>query len=133
MRLNHLDLYVPDVSVTADFFVTHFDLELVAMRGVGGLAILKDESGLEIVISHPIAKFGGASQSELARETYHIGFILPERDDVDRIYASLSRSGVSLDGEPRSMRGSWLFYCTAPGRILIEVGWRPQTTAQPAD
>lgn len=125
MRLNHLDFYVPDVAATVDFLTRYFELSLVEMRGQNGLAILNDTAGLEIVISHPVAKFGGADQVALDRETYHIGFMLPERDDVDRLWQRLKAGGCSELGEPRAMRGGWLFYCTAPGRISIEVGWRP--------
>lgn len=125
MRLNHLDFHVPDIAETADFFIRHFGLKLKDMRGNNGLAILEDDAGLEIVFSHAIAKFGTADQVELQRQTYHIGFILPERVDVDAVHAGLAAAGAALSGPPAAMRGGWLFYCTAPGNILVEVGWRP--------
>lgn len=125
MRLNHLDFHVPDIAETADFFIRHFGLKLKDMRGNNGLAILEDDAGLEIVFSHAIAKFGTADQVELQRQTYHIGFILPERTDVDAVHAGLAAAGAILSGPPAAMRGGWLFYCTAPGNILVEVGWRP--------
>ena len=95
------------------------------MRGQNGLAILEDDAGLEIVLSHAIAKFGAADQVELQCQTYHIGFILPERADVDAVHAGLTAAGAAFSGPPVAMRGGWLFYCTAPGNILVEVGWRP--------
>ncbi|WP_049734391.1 VOC family protein [Rhizobium ecuadorense] len=125
MRLNHLDFHVPDITETADFFIRHFGLTLKDMRGNNGLAILEDDAGLEIVLSHAIAKFGSADQVEIGRQTYHIGFILPERADVDTVHAGLVAAGAVLSGPPAAMRGGWLFYCTAPGNILVEVGWRP--------
>jgi catechol 2,3-dioxygenase-like lactoylglutathione lyase family enzyme len=125
MRLNHLDFHVPDIAASADFFTRHFGLKLLGMRGQNGLAILEDDEGLEIVLSHPVAKLGGADQQELQRQTYHIGFILPERPDVDRMHQSLLEAGAALSGPPMALRGGWLFYCTAPGNILVEVGWRP--------
>ncbi len=124
MRLNHLDFHVHDLATTAEFFTRHFGLTLKDMRGQNGLAILSDDAGLEIVLSHAIAKFGTADQVELQRQTYHIGFILPEREDVDRVYAGLAAAGAALSGPPAAMRGGWLFYCTAPGNILVEIGWR---------
>ena len=126
MRMNHLDLHVPDVAVTSGFLVQHFDLTLREMRGANGLAILNDEAGLEIVISKPVEQLGGSDQLKLGANTYHIGFMLPEKDAVDRLYDKLRRAGAELWSEPGAMRGGWLFYCLAPGRILIEVGWRPQ-------
>jgi catechol 2,3-dioxygenase-like lactoylglutathione lyase family enzyme len=125
MRLNHIDLYVPDVAATRDFFIRYFALKLRQSRGADGLAILEDDSGLEIVLSHPIENFGGADQVRLGVDTYHIGFIQTERADVDRIHHALKSDHAELVGEPRQMRGGYLFYCTAPGRILVEVGWRP--------
>ncbi|ARO22391.1 VOC family protein [Rhizobium sp. S9] len=125
MRLNHLDFHVADIAETADFFIRHFGLKLKDMRGNNGLAILNDDTGLEIVFSHAIPKFGTADQVEIGRQTYHIGFILPERGDVDTVHAGLVAAGAVLSGPPAAMRGGWLFYCTAPGNILVEVGWRP--------
>ncbi|EJC82429.1 LOW QUALITY PROTEIN: lactoylglutathione lyase-like lyase [Rhizobium leguminosarum bv. trifolii WSM2297] len=125
MRLNHLDFHVPDIAATVDFFIRHFGLRLKDMRGNNGLANIEDDTGLEIVLSHAIAKFGTADQVEIGRQTYHLGFILPERADVDRVYAELAAVDAALSGPPAAMRGGWLFYCTAPGNILVEIGWRP--------
>lgn len=94
------------------------------MRGANGLAILNDDSGLEIVVSRPVEKFGGAEQQALGVVTYHLGFIQPERAEVDRLYRELKDGDAELVGEPREMRGGYLFYCLAPGRVMIEVGWR---------
>jgi catechol 2,3-dioxygenase-like lactoylglutathione lyase family enzyme len=124
MRMNHLDLHVPDVAATSDFFVQYFGLKLCEMRGVNGLAILNDDAGLELVISRPVEKLGSADQVKLGARSYHIGFILPARHDVDQLHERLRQSNVEL-GEPQAMRGGWLFYCTAPGGVLVEVGWRP--------
>ncbi|WP_105415041.1 VOC family protein [Neorhizobium sp. T25_27] len=125
MRMNHIDIHVPDVAATTAFLVRHFGLTLREMRGANGLAILNDDAGLEIVVSHPVEKFGGAEQRSLGVVTYHLGFIQPERAEVDRLYGELQASDAELVGEPREMRGGYLFYCLAPGRVMIEVGWRP--------
>ena len=107
MRLNHLDFHVPDITATADFFIRHFGLMLKDMRGQNGLAILTDDAGLEIVLSHAIAKFGTSDQVELQRQTYHIGFILADRAHVDAVHAGLVASGADLSGPPATMRGVW--------------------------
>ncbi|MDR6816619.1 catechol 2,3-dioxygenase-like lactoylglutathione lyase family enzyme [Neorhizobium sp. 2083] len=124
MRMNHIDIHVPDVAATSAFLIRHFGLTLREMRGVNGLAILEDDSGLEIVVSRPVEKFGGAEQQALGAVTYHLGFIQPERAEIDRLYRELQAGDAELVGEPREMRGGYLFYCLAPGRVLIEVGWR---------
>jgi catechol 2,3-dioxygenase-like lactoylglutathione lyase family enzyme len=125
MRLNHLDLHVPDVAAARDFFVDIFGLSVVETRGQDGLAILNDDAGLELILSRPIEKFGGADNLMTGVNTYHVGFILPERAEVDAVYARLVAAGFEAWHEPRAIRGGWLFYAMGPGRILVEVGWRP--------
>ena len=124
MRLNHLDLHVSDFAETRNFFVTNFGFRHLETKGDDGLAILQDDAGLELVISRPIAKLGGADQAALGVVTYHIGFLLPSRDDVDALYARLVAAGIELSAAPRAMRGGWVFYVTAPGKILVEVSSR---------
>ena len=121
MRLNHLDLHVPDVAETRDFFVRYFGLVHVETRGLNGLAILHDDAGLELVISRPVEKFGGADTPTAGHNTYHIGFTLPAREDVDALHAELVSVRAEIWSPPKEIRGGWLFYCFAPGRILVEV------------
>lgn len=123
MRLNHIDLHVPDVAATAEFFTTYLGLTLIDTRANGGLAILSDGHGLELVLSHAIAKFGSTDQAERQLVSYHIGFILADRDAVDRVYAAMAAGGLDLQ-PPREMRGGWLFYGYAPGHVLVEIGAR---------
>lgn len=124
MKLNHLDLHVPDIAATADFLIEHFGLRLVEMRGAHGLAILTDDAGLELIISHAIEKFGAADQSVSKTVSYHVGFIVADRAEVDATYLGLKTCGAELWGEPREIRGGWAFYCLIPGHILVEVGAR---------
>jgi catechol 2,3-dioxygenase-like lactoylglutathione lyase family enzyme len=125
MRLNHLDLHVPDVAATRDFFRDHLGFTEIETRGTNGLAILHDDAGLELVISRPIEKLGGGDTPTAGVNTYHIGFMQPSRAQVDDLFERLRAAGAEIWTEPQAMRGGWLFYCFAPGRILIEIGWRP--------
>jgi catechol 2,3-dioxygenase-like lactoylglutathione lyase family enzyme len=125
MRLNHLDLHVPDVAATRDFFRDHLGFSEIETRGANGLAILQDDASLELVISRPFEKFGGGDNLTAGVNTYHIGFMQPSRAMVDALFERLRAAGAEMGGEPQALRGGWLFYCFAPGRILIEVGWRP--------
>lgn len=124
MKLNHLDLHVPDVGATTAFFRRYFGLALIDTRANGGLAILSDGAGLELVLSHAIAAFGSVDQSERKTVSYHIGFIVDDRAEVDRVNALMRAEGLAVE-PPREMRGVYLFYCHAPGHILVEVGARP--------
>lgn len=121
MRLDHLDIHVLDVAKTRDFFVHHFGLRELETRGANGLSILTDDAGLELVISLPIAKFGGSDPVGSGVVTYHIGFTLNSRRDVDDVFERLNCEAGNAIMPPRNMRGLYLFYCTAPGGILVEV------------
>lgn len=91
MRLNHLDLHVPDVAATRDVLVAVFGLNAVETRGSNGLAILRDDAGLELVISRPVERFGGADTVSVGRNTYHIGFMQPSREAVDVLFERANR------------------------------------------
>ncbi|MDL2410217.1 VOC family protein [Rhizobium calliandrae] len=130
MRLNHLDLHVPDVAATRDFLVSVFDFTEIETGRANGRAILRDDAGLELVISRPVEAFGAADSVSVGRNTYHIGFMLPSRVAVDAQFERVKLAGCEIWKPPSAMRGGWLFYCFAPGRILIEVGWRPEPAAQ---
>ena len=121
MILNHLDLHVPDVTATREFFVQHFGFRHQDTRGADRLAILYDDAGLELVISEPISKLGGAEQVALELMTYHIGFRLSSTKDVDDVYFGLHAGQSQPIDPPKKMRGRYLFYCVAPGNILVEV------------
>jgi catechol 2,3-dioxygenase-like lactoylglutathione lyase family enzyme len=121
MILNHLDLYVPDVATTRDFFMRHFGFRHQDTRGADRLAILHDDAGLELVISKPISQLGGAEQVALGLTTYHIGFRLPSAQKVDEVFGCLQAGSDQQIDPPRKIRGRYLFYCLAPGNILVEV------------
>ena len=121
MILNHLDLYVPDVPTTREFFMRHFGFRHQDTRGADRLAILHDDAGLELVISNPISQLGGAEQVTLGQTTYHIGFRLPSAENVDEVFDGLRAGSSQRIDPPRKIRGRYLFYCLAPGNILVEV------------
>jgi catechol 2,3-dioxygenase-like lactoylglutathione lyase family enzyme len=123
MRLNHLDLHVPDVAATTEFFTRYLGLKHLDTRANGGLAILTDGHGLEFVLSHALEKFGTADQSK-GLVAYHIGFIVESRETVDTIHAAMLVGGIQLSNPPREIRGGYLFYVHAPGNILVEIAAR---------
>jgi catechol 2,3-dioxygenase-like lactoylglutathione lyase family enzyme len=124
MRLNHIDLHSPVVAETASFFVDHFGLTLVEKRGKDAFYRLTDGSGLVLVVSPPIMSLGGGDQVSLGAQTYHIGFLLPTRDEVDAACQRLRASGVQVNA-PKDRHGAYVFYVVIPGNILVEVGHRP--------
>lgn len=118
MQMNHIDIPVPDVAATRDFFVEHLDFQHLETKGRDGLSILKDSGGNVLVLSH--AKSGAAPA-----DGFHIGFLLDSRAAVDAAYERLKLTSARIANAPNAMHGAWLFYLEAPGPILIEVAHRP--------
>ena len=116
MHINHIDIPVPDIAATRDFFLEKLGFAHVATLGRDGLAILKDVHGAVLVLSR--AKSGAAPA-----DGFHIGFLQESREAVDAMHARL-RDSVKC-AAPQDMRGGYVFYFEAPGPILIEVGHRP--------
>lgn len=124
MRLNHIDLHSPVVAETASVLIDHFGLTLVEKRGKDAFYRLTDGSGLVLVVSPPITALGGGDQVSLGAQTYHIGFLLPVRAEVNDVYQRVREAGVQVI-PPADRHGAYVFYATIPGNILVEVGHRP--------
>ena len=115
MRLNHLNLTVPDVAQTRAFFETYFGFRCVAETGRDTFAVLVDESGFIFSLNN----------LEKATEVtypgaFHIGFMQENREQVDAIHARLKSDGFDVK-TPKVFHGAWTFYFRAPGGFLVEV------------
>jgi catechol 2,3-dioxygenase-like lactoylglutathione lyase family enzyme len=115
MRLNHLNLAVPDVTQTTQFFETYFGFRCVSGRGGGAIAILLDESGFVLALSN----FDKATHVEYPG-AFHVGFHQESREQVDALYQRLKNDGFDAK-PPREFHGAWTFYFRAPGGFLVEV------------
>ncbi len=116
MRLNHLNLTVPAVSQTREFFEKYFDFRCVFERGRDTLAVLTDESGFVLTLSN----FDKAEKVEYPG-AFHIGFMQDSKERVDEIYRRLKSDGIDAE-PPKEFHGAWTFYFNAPGGFLVEVG-----------
>ncbi|HWE39459.1 MAG TPA: VOC family protein [Isosphaeraceae bacterium] len=114
MRLNHLNLTVPDVAQTRAFFETYFGFRCVSERG-GVIAVLLDESGFVLTLSN----FDKVGEVEYPG-AFHIGFMQDSRERVDEMYRRLSADGLAAE-PPKHLHGAWTFYLRAPGGFLVEV------------
>jgi len=115
MALNHLNLTVPDVPRTREFFETYFGFRCVFERGRDALAVLVDESGFILALSN----FDKAAKVEYPG-AFHIGFMQKSREQVDEMYQRLKSDGFDLK-PPMEFHGAWTFYFHAPGGFLVEV------------
>ncbi len=120
MRLNHLNLTVPDVPRTREFFETYFGFRCVTARGRDALVVLVDPSGFVLTLNN----FERVKEVEYPG-AFHIGFMQESREHVDEIYQRLKSDGFDLE-PPREFHGAWTFYfrarvdswsrsCTNPG------------------
>src|SRR5260370_37606526 len=81
MRLNHLNLTVPDVPRTREFFETYFGLRCVTEKGRDALAVMVDESGFVLTLNN----FEKATQVEYPG-AFHVGVMQESRERVDEIH-----------------------------------------------
>jgi catechol 2,3-dioxygenase-like lactoylglutathione lyase family enzyme len=113
MKLNHLDLHVPDVRALTSFLVEHFDLELRSNPDSPALAILSDEEGFTLVVQR-------AKDDARYPEGFHIGFLVDDESIVRARHASMVAAGVTkITPIDMNNRGT-MFYCQAPGDIVVE-------------
>jgi lactoylglutathione lyase len=116
MGLNHVNLTVPEVSRTREFFETYFGFRCVFERGRGALAVLVDETGFVLTLNN----LDGVSKVEYPG-AFHIGFMQGSAQAVDEMYERLKAGGFDPE-PPKEFHGAWTFYLRAPGGFLVEVG-----------
>ncbi len=116
MRLNHLNLTVPNVAQSREFFETYFGFRCVTAKGRDALAVLVDESGFVFTLSN----FEKTTEVEYPG-AFHIGFMQESRERVNEIHDRLKTDGFDV-GAPKEFHGAWTFYFRAPGNFVVEVG-----------
>jgi catechol 2,3-dioxygenase-like lactoylglutathione lyase family enzyme len=102
MKINHLNLSVPDVPQTGRFFVEFFGLRLTEEKGRNALAVLYDDAGFSLILSN----FDRKTTPSYPRD-FHLGFIQEDREQAQAIHARLQAAGYSLKS-PQGMYGSCL-------------------------
>jgi len=120
MRLNHLDLSVPDVAAATAFFEKAFGFRLLETRGNAGMAILEGDGGFVLVLTR-----APETGPPLYPKTFHIGFLVACEQAVHEAYERIGRAGIALPDPPAPLRGSLMFYLRGPGNLLVEVSHRP--------
>lgn len=114
MKLNHINLAVEDIDVSASFFVRNFDFRIVASPE--RLRVLEGTDGFTLTLfSAPDGK------SPEYPKIFHIGFVQPDEAAVDAVYARLKANGEDLPKPPRHLHWAYNFYATAPGPVMYEV------------
>jgi catechol 2,3-dioxygenase-like lactoylglutathione lyase family enzyme len=123
MKLNHLDLLVPDVRAAADFFERCFDLEICSNRNSPAIAILSDRHGFTLVLQR--------AEAPSYPEGFHIGFLVEEEDEVRRQHARLVAEGIGPISDVIQNNRGLMFYCRGPGAVTIEVSCSKRVWGEP--
>lgn len=118
MKLNHINLTVPDVKATTDFFVQLFSFTCLEIKGDDALAVLKGEDGFVLVVT---SQSFNRNNNNSYPDAFHVGFLVNSKQEVDLKYDKLISSGYATGHAPRNMHGAYGFYFHAPGNILVEV------------
>ncbi len=120
MKLNHLSFPSLDPAQTSAFFEKYLGF---TRSPVGGFWILK-RPGFDVVIEN------GSGVAPAWPQTFHVGFELPTRDDVEALYAAMLADGVPMETEViNHVRGS-RFFCRAPGGVMFELNTRADATPE---
>jgi catechol 2,3-dioxygenase-like lactoylglutathione lyase family enzyme len=121
MQLNHMHLSVTDVASAAAFFVKHFHFALLETRGNNGMAILKGQNSVVLVLM----RLSSSTDPEKAYPPlFHVGFLVPDEAQVETAHAAIKADALDVS-DIEVTRGAKRFYCKAPGGILVEVGHEP--------
>jgi catechol 2,3-dioxygenase-like lactoylglutathione lyase family enzyme len=123
LRINHIDLQVPDVTATRDFFIEHFGFHLVCSHGDEGFAILRDSAGFELGLGQ--LAVNPAGEVAAAGSSCDLGFMLPSRQAFDAVLARLRATGVEFRHAPAGALRVAAFGCFAPGGVALQIAWRP--------
>lgn len=115
MRMNHINLSVPDVQATRTFFETYFGLRFMASPISEKIVATLDASDNIIALSN----FSNADSYSYPA-AFHVGFNLPSREDVDALHERLTADGYKA-GKRTEFHMAWTFYIEAPGGFLVEV------------
>ncbi|TPM27455.1 VOC family protein [Mesorhizobium sp. B2-3-4] len=119
MKLNHANLVTSEVAALAGVFTSHFGFELLAMRGKDAFAVLRGADGFVLNLMIP-----GKGETATYPDGFHVGFFVDNPELVRRKRTELAEAGLAPGEVQELTRGSGnttTFYCSVPGRILIEV------------
>lgn len=116
MRLRHLNLRVRDAGRCREFYVRHFGFE-PAFEAEGG-HFLRDADGFLLAVV--------PAQEHVALPVgFHIGFTLPEPEEVFAMRGRLAADGVAVGAvdDLRPGEDYVTFRCADPDGTEIEVYW----------
>ncbi len=122
--LRHIALNVADVAISVEFYTTLFGMQVVWQPDPDNAYL---SSGCDNLALHRTTSLCGQEGQLLD----HIGFIVPQRDDVDRAAEILETRGVPIVKPVRTHRdGSRSLYCADPDGTIIQILYEPTLSPQ---
>lgn len=118
MKLNHLNLTVPDVAATRAFFENHFQFRCTDEKGDNMLVVLYGKDDFILTV---MSESFNRNSNHIYPDAFHLGFILDTQDEVDALYKQLLDAAVRLDKPPGKIRNSYGFYFHFQN-LMIEIG-----------
>lgn len=112
MKLNHLDLQVPDVVATAALFEEMLALRIESNRASPAIAILSDGHGFTLVLQR-------RSDEQPFPEGFHFGFLVDAVDAVRAFRAKAHARGLDVSDVIENGRGTLCYWRVAG--LLVEV------------
>lgn len=114
MKLNHLSFPSQAPAQTAAFFEKYLGFQIALNDSY---CILK-RPGFDVVIEN------GTGVAPAWPATFHVGFELPSRADVEALYATMAADGVPMETAVISHERGSRFFCRAPGGVMFELNTR---------
>jgi catechol 2,3-dioxygenase-like lactoylglutathione lyase family enzyme len=107
LKLNHINLSVPDVQQAQQFFETYFDFVPNGTQPNDTLAILSGADDFTLVLMNERMNQKG---NHSYPDAFHIGFVMGSEEEVRTVYDKLKAGGVHLEKEPELIRRNLGFY-----------------------
>ncbi|WP_261512523.1 VOC family protein [Chryseobacterium paludis] len=117
MKLNHLNLSVPDIASARSFFETYLDFTCTDSKLNDSLSVLTGEDGFILVLMSQQMNRNG---NNAYPDSFHIGFYLKNEAEVLAKFEQLASAGFILEHEPQRIRKVFGFYYLHQN-ILIEI------------
>lgn len=115
--LNHLSVPVRNLDEAERFFTSAFGFERLDRKGEA-ILVLGDHHGFTLVLSQPAAH---VVDGLTLPETFHFGFFVSGREDVDTMHRALADGGHSPGPAPKVSHSRYGFYFRALDLLLLEV------------
>jgi catechol 2,3-dioxygenase-like lactoylglutathione lyase family enzyme len=126
MQLKHLNLVTPEVAGLAAFFERFFGFTRVIEHKSGSFTLMRNDDDFILAIMKPKKR-----DPDHYPDMFHVGFYVDDEAAMRAKHDELESAGLSPgEVQPADNGGrSSHFYCTAPGRVLIEIATAPHASA----